>query len=175
MTISLADIASLTEAPNASVSRPLLRTPAIGVDRRAIIMGLAAAGAGLGLAVFGQLPVAREARAGHNCVSTSGQTSIYGGCPPGQAGYGCTGCGPSTVYGDVCGPNDYHRYSGNYRRRRNECYSGGWDGWTWFTGQGTCGCPSGCGRNFRCHDGCKYINGSWVHSICRPSTGCVCA
>ncbi|HEX8629492.1 MAG TPA: hypothetical protein VF755_15105, partial [Catenuloplanes sp.] len=60
--------------------------------------------------------------------------------------------------------------SGSYRMRPNQCNTAPYDGWTWYAGP--CGCPTGFGRNYRCHDGCKLVNGSWVRSICRTSTSC---
>ncbi len=65
-------------------------------------------------------------------------------------------------------------YTGDYRNRPNQCPSGtSWDGWTWF--EYGCGCPSGTGRNYRCHDGCRRLSdGSWGNSICRwPVSSCL--
>lgn len=140
-----------------------------GFDRRTFVRGVVTVGAGLGLGVIGQLPVAREAKAA--CVEAL-RKDIRSGCPSGYD-EGCDACGPSRVYSDVCRSDGYHKYSGDYRNRPNDCAADFYDGWTW--NQGGCGCGTGCVRTYRCHDGCKRVNGSFVNSICSEPIGlCAC-
>ena len=170
MTLTIDGITSWDHRGDATKTRRSRRLiPGDGFGRRTFLRGLGAGAVGVGLATVGQLPVARKAEAA--CVSSL-NTNIKNNCPS-SYDYGCTSCGPSTVYGDVCGTNSYHKYTGAYRNRPDQCDPGNYDGWRWLTDPGTCGCASEGVRNYRCHDGCKKISGNWVNSICRPYAACL--
>jgi hypothetical protein len=130
------------------------------LNRRQLLRAGVTMGTAVGLMSLGVFPKAKEAAAA--CVSHLERT-IGGPCPT-NVGNCSPACGPSTVYPDVCGSNGYHRYTGNYRNRPNQCNSTGSDGWNWF-GAGCC--SPGCSRTWRCHDGCKLVSGAWKNSICR--------
>jgi len=138
------------------------------LDRRSVLRGMLGAGAGLGLAMIGQLPLAKRADAA--CVSAA-HRDIKSSCHA-SYNYGCTACGPSQVLSDTCDTNGWHKYTGDYRNRPDQCTSS-YDGWLW--NELGCGCPSNCARSFRCHDGCKLISGNWTSTICRYAFGsCIC-
>jgi hypothetical protein len=140
-----------------------------GLTRRSLVQRGAALGTVLGLSTLGVLPPAKRAEAA--CTTTSEKT-IYSSCPTTSEGFGCDpACGPSMVYGDTCNSNGWHKTSGNFRMRPNECRTGGYDGWFW---RRQCGCPSTCTRSFRCHDGCRLTNGVWKNSVCRLTSACIC-
>ncbi|HKF00138.1 MAG TPA: hypothetical protein VKG45_14555 [Actinomycetes bacterium] len=137
-------------------------------DRRQLLRAAATMGTVAGLGALGLFPKAKEAAAA--CISRL-ENQIGGGCPV-QVGNCSPACGPSTVYADVCGSNGYHKYTGDYRNRPDQCNTGENDGWIWF-GAGCCSAQ--CGRRYRCHDGCKRVNGAWRNSICRVTlSGCLC-
>lgn len=142
-------------------------------SRREVLQTMVRAGVGLGLTAVGLIRLSIPASAAHNCVSSPYQ-DILGGCGGHDYSYS-SHCGPSGVYSDTCNSlSGYHKWSGSYRNRPGDCYSGT-DGWLWQAKPGP-GCSSSQCRSVRCHDGCKNISGSWVHSICRwntgPCTGC---
>ena len=176
MSLVLDEIVRLDKAPAPKpppVRREASAAPFRGTSTRlGFLSKSAAVGAGVGLSVLGVFPPARKAFA---CEASGVSTrDLYGDCPAASSGFGCSpACGPSTVYGDTCDANNWHLTAGSYRNRANECNSStGADAWMWYR---NCNCPGGTGlRPFRCHDGCKNINGSWVKSICRwTEPGCI--
>lgn len=164
--VTLAEIESVDRegTRRQAVSRTSPRT------RRDFIRQSAAVLTGAGLALVAYIPTARPARAEHGGQHKEDFTGTdwYGSCPTAISGTCSPACGPSTVYSDVC-DGIYHKSTGNYRARPNECKSGTYDGWYWATIH-QCGiCNCGYCANFRCHDGCKWINSAWKNSICRTS------
>lgn len=134
-------------------------------SRRAFMRGAVVAGGALGLSILSRVPFVREAEASGHCRASS-HRDIRSGCYA-SYDYGCSACGPSPVVSAACNSNGWHKYTGDYRNRPNQCPLGtSWDGWTWF--EYGCGCPSGTGRRYRCHDGCRRLSdGSWGNSVCR--------
>jgi hypothetical protein len=170
--VTIEDIVPLYQTaaePTGRVSwRSRVGVTTYNLDRRQVLKAGLTMGTAIGLTTLGFFPKAAEAS--HNCRASL-QTTIAGPCPVG-VGNCSPACGPSPVYLDTCGSNGYHKYSGSYRNRPNECNSTGSDGWNWF-GAGCC--SSSCGRTYRCHDGCKLISGAWKHSICRVViASCIC-
>jgi hypothetical protein len=159
-------IASLTEPAPTATHRGLFRVR-LPLRRRGILKGTVAGAIGATMVLFERAPLVREAQAA--CTGTL-ETTIRGGCPSEISGTCSPACGPSPVYSDVCDGSGWHKTSGSYRMRPNQCPGSPYDGWSWFASP--CGCPSGFGRNYRCHDGCKLVGGSWVNSICRTSGAC---
>lgn len=172
MSFAMDDLVRFDEPPSSldeHVERVGRETFRASLTRRTLLHRTAAIGAGVGLSVLGVLPPARKASAA--CTTTL-ETKIFGDCPQSVSGTCSPACGPSTVYSDVCDASGWHKTSGNYRMRPNQCETGGYDGWFWRAGP--CGCPTGCKVNFRCHDGCKLISGTWHNSVCRHRSSCIC-
>ncbi len=170
--IRIEDIASLHEPPSGQLEPgDATRRLVIGnytLGRRDVLRVIVAMGTAAGFSVLGFFP--KAANASHNCKGWL-ENYISGGCYIGYSD--CMGCGPSLPYGPACS-GGYHKYTGDYRNRPDECnLIAEADGWRW-TSFG-CGCSSECARNYRCHDGCSKIEGAWKHTICRViSPGCLC-
>lgn len=160
-------IVPLAEPGPFEATRPKMPRRPIRFGRRGVLKGAFAGGVGIAMTMFEQAPIVQKAAAA--CTTTL-ETTIRADCPEDIAGTCSPACGPSTVYLDVCDANGWHKTSGNYRMRPNQCTSSPYDGWMWYASP--CGCPVGFGRHYRCHDGCKLISGSWVNSICRTTTPC---
>lgn len=174
MQLTLEDIPSVTGSqPHGAepVKRREPRQPRW--NRRGFLKVAVASGTGLGLAALGVLPPARRAEAHFKY--------IYNACPGYAAGHDCyPGCGPSPLCSDCCTPScssqpctcsAWFKTSGSYRSRQHACVTGQhYDGWNWRYNAG-CGC---CRNNitFRCHDGSKYISGTWYPRICKSIIGC---
>lgn len=180
MTLALEEIVPFSEAPEPprkTNRRRLSQETDVGLTRLSFFQKSAALGTGVGLSILGLLPPARDALAHvpHGNCTTTLQTLMWTGsptCPEASQGFGCDpACGPSKVRTNACDGNGWHKTSGNWRMRPNECESGGYDGWFW---RRRCGCPTGCLRTFRCHDGCKSTAQGWAHSICRVTSACNC-
>jgi hypothetical protein len=177
MTLLMEDIVSFDETPHQprkADRRQPRREQRSGLTRLSFFQRTAALGTGVGLSVVGLLPPARNALAHtpHGNCTTTLQTLMWGSCPEASDGFGCDpACGPSKVRSNACDANGWHKTSGEWRMRPNECKSGGYDGWFW---RRRCGCPTGCQRTFRCHDGCKDTAGGWAHSVCRVTSACQC-
>lgn len=167
MTLRLDEVASFTERLDRPRARRRITAGADGwsANRRTFVQAALATGAGLGMTVLGRLPTAQAA-----CTTTL-ETTIRGSCPSNIAGTCSPACGPSTVYADACSASGWHKTSGNFRMRPNNCPSSPYDGWRWTLE--CCGTP-GCFRTFKCHDGCRLTGGQWVNSICRTATVCAC-
>jgi hypothetical protein len=156
-------------APGTSPSRRRITAP-FRLGRRGLLKGAAAGGVGLAMTLFERAPFVREAEAA--CTTTL-ETSIRAGCPSAVSGTCSPACGPSTVYNDACTSSGWHKTTGNFRMRPNQCGGSPYDGWYWYAAG--CGCPSGFGRNYRCHDGCRRNSSTsaWVNSICRSTGACL--
>lgn len=140
-------------------SRPSRR----GVLRSALV-GVTA----LGMSALGVFPPAREALADGYDIHKSGCNGIQ---------YrNCKDCCCSTVCAHCCNAKGWHRRTGDYLLRPNQCYSGGGnrskDGWFWRA----CGCTKPDGskgtRVSRCHDGYLITEAGAVRTICRKRMGC---
>lgn len=168
------DLVSLYEAPTprAERVRSSSRASIAGyqLGRRQALKAAATVGTSVGLMSLGVFPKAKEAAAA--CVGFL-ENKISGPCPV-NVGNCSPACGPSMPYADACGSNNYHKYTGDYRNRPDQCNDvAEADGWIW-SGINCCGGP-GCARRYRCHDGCKRISGQWRNSICRYALpGCLC-
>ena len=177
MTLTLSEIARIDDS-SADVpgAKPARATEVLGsrVTRGTFVRRATVAGVGLGLSTLSLFPAPRKALAA--CAASGySEFTILGDCPSGSTGYGCSpACGPSTVYGDACNASNWHKSTGDFRTRPNDCVGGAppYDGWWWYR---NCNCPGGTGlRPFRCHDGCKLVGGTWVSSVCRyTAPGCV--
>lgn len=172
MTVKLEDIPSLHgPEPHGPPRRRYEPLHSRRQERRSFLKAATAAGAGIGLAALGVFPPVRQARADGY--------SILGTCPSYAASHNCTpGCGPSAICGswNCCNPSTHPTYPGyhkndgvTYRLRPNQCAGGIWDGWSWYY-DGLCGACRAV--KFRCHDGYKKINGSWVKTICKWTLYC---
>ncbi|MFN2589077.1 MAG: twin-arginine translocation signal domain-containing protein [Actinomycetota bacterium] len=172
MTLRLEDITRLREPDESDffADRSRQFPPLHPPSRRQFLRGVAAAGAGVGLAVVGLLPPARRAFAAHGGVGGHKsyiETDMVFGCPE-PTGDCDPACAPSMVYSDVCRADTWHKAEGDYRTRPNECIGdGSADGWFWTVD--TC---TRCNNRtrFKCHDGCKRIDGVFKTSICRTWT-----
>jgi hypothetical protein len=167
MPLTLADIPNLADPRPAGAAPIKRRASALSGpnwSRRVFVRTTGATLAGLGLAALGLLPPARQAVAGTRDINPN--------CLPINASNDCfPGCGPSTLCFDCCGSDGWHRSTGNYRLRSDNCPKGtGYDGWLWrFNANCNC-CRSFI--VFRCHDGYKWTGSGWVTTICRWTVGC---
>lgn len=136
------------------------------VSRRTFLKAAGAAGVGLALTLVGRIPIAQAQCAPEGQLHTDIRPDCY-------ANYNYPDCGPSPGCSVCCEvPAYWHRRTGAYRNRPNRCPpSSQWDGWWWM---GTQGCPPGCVRQFRCHDGCRNVSGSWISTICIWTHQCAC-
>ena len=137
------------------------------------------------LASLEWLPPARLAYAGHEGTGTYGYRIKGLPCPAASSGTAVApscgqGCGPSRICGEetsgfCCEPPsahkvDYHKDSGNFRLRPEECTAND-DGWRWKV-DNACGCCGG-GLKYRCHDGWwDNPDQGWVRRVCRAVTQC---
>lgn len=142
-----------------------------GVTRRAFMRGVGGAAAVWAMDIVGlvRLPSAAMAAPGTTVL----ETKMLGYCPSARPGTCSPACGPSNPnYSDVCGSGGWHKVTGNYRMRPNQCKSGGYDGWYWPVP--SCGCAPGKDRIYKCHDGYKRFWSPsygewWTSTICRTS------
>lgn len=175
--LSVSDLAPFYEPPSGVMSRggPERRSIIKGYSfgRRGLLRTVVAAGTVAGISALGVFPGAKEASA--QCVDSL-HNHIAGGCPV-NVGNCSPACGPSRVHQAACNSSSFHRWTGNYRNRPNDCNSvADADGWRWRGPLGGCACPSGCLRSYRCHDGCTRLSGTWTTTICRQaSSGCLCS
>lgn len=167
MSMQVESIVALRQRPVTATSRSRATLPDPLPPRRTVLKGLTAGGMSLGLTMLGIFPMARKARAeGYWILDDCPSYSSDDNCSP--------GCGPSLVRTSSCeysgSHTGYHKSSGDYRLRINECYAGKYDGWNWLYSSACGDCQSGI--KYRCHDGRTLINGSWVKTICRYSIAC---
>lgn len=177
--IRVADVVPLHGPVPPGTPRARRRIPRNGrrPTRRSLLGGIAAAGFGMGMAVLGVFPAARE-------VPAAEFDEYYQikplPCPSYAAGHDCSpGCGPSRVCASCCRTEGkrrgYHHSSvskENHKLRPNKCHGGWADGWLWKF-KGKCG-PCAEYRTYRCHDGWRR-NGSdrpYYRTICRWTVEC---
>jgi hypothetical protein len=168
MSLQLDDVVSFHDEP-IEESPPPVRS---GVEplvatRRQFLGAATAVGMGAALGLIGSIPLPRVASAA--CVSAL-HTDMDGACSSRNDGFGCNpACGSSMVYNNAC-DGTWHKYTGNWRNRPNDCSStmASADGWFWLRCcSGQCG---GKASKYKCHDGCHLVNGVWKNSVCRTLT-----
>jgi hypothetical protein len=180
VTLLLSEIVSFDESPRSRVGDGATRDstgdslsaklPRI-LTRRSLLQKGTAAGTILGLSFLGLLPPARKAWAA--CLYNVTEKTIYTSCPTSIAGTCSPGCGPSDVDANACNSNGWHKSTGIWRARPDDCVPGTeYDGWFWLAGG--CGCSGDCTAKLRCHDGCKSVSGSWVSTVCKHRVKCIC-
>jgi hypothetical protein len=167
MTLRAADVVPLLPDPATRPATPTDRSlrPRAPLSRRAFLSRAALATcAAVSVQVLGVFPPARKALADGYDTWTSSTTG-----PCGSTGYAvnhnCSpGCGPSSVCGGTtngpcCSSGGWHKGSGGYRLRPNQCYRSYYDAWHWRC--------STTGAMYRCHDGWTYTAKGYVRTICR--------
>jgi hypothetical protein len=167
MSLRPEEVAQYTHRSDEDVPAPVRHglVPLVGT-RRQFLKGAATAGVGVALGFFGSVPLPRVA-SGITCLGSL-QDDMDGACSSVNDGFGCDpACGSSMVYPNACNAATWHKHTGDWRNRPNDCSSTDptADGWFW----NKC-CTSQCaGRlsRFKCHDGCKLVSGAWKTSVCR--------
>ncbi len=162
MTLDLATVVPFHgPQPIGAERRPQSRVSA--VDRRAFLRHLVGVGMLVGLNVLGFLPPARRALADHADDDMASSCSGLGSWVDNDD---CNGCNRSPC-SDCC-DSGWHKHTGIYQLRPDECDPGNYDGWYWT--YAPC-CWNGCqNQKWRCHDG--YKNGQ--PTICRTRTQASC-
>jgi hypothetical protein len=139
------------------------------VSRRGLLRSAFVGATALGMTALGVFPPAREALADGYDIAQYGCNGI---------GYSnCKDCCCSTVCRDCCNSKGWHKRTGIYRLRPNQCYAGGgnrsMDGWFWRA----CNCKKSNGstgkRTNRCHDGYRIGDAGALRTICRKRIGCL--
>jgi hypothetical protein len=174
LTLTITDIAPLkppAESDTATLPAQLKHRAMLQpVSRRGFLARMSAVGTAIGLFSLGIFPPARHAFADGYDIWTNPDTG-----PCGSTGYAgnhnCSpGCGGSTVCGGTSGgacctaDTVYHRNSGNYTLRPNQCWpvpTGTYDGWVW---------RCSASLKYRCHDGYNCYFHGCGKDICRKST-----
>lgn len=145
--------------------------------RRAFLGAVSATATGVALSFLGVLPPARRALAGHG---SSGYL-IRGDCAGVNYSDTCADpCDVAPICSDCCITDSsqhfygYHKSTGSYALRYNQCYDGSSEGWNWQTALccGFCKYPK-----FRCHDGKKNGNPTvckWTITCPACASPCAC-
>jgi hypothetical protein len=171
MTLTLDEVARFTAGSGSNRRGDQARhaLPPLVPNRRQFIKGALVVGMGSALGLVGSVRLPRlsyglDCRAAlHNDMDTS--------CAPSNDGHGCDpACGPTMPTAGACRTDTWHKYGGvDYQNRPNVCSNNpgqdGADGWFWQR----C-CPNSCGDHptkFKCHDGCRKVEGIWKRSVCR--------
>lgn len=140
-----------------------------GISRRGLLRTAFVGATAVGMTAIGVFPPAREALADGYDMDKTGCAGIQ---------YrNCKDCCCSTVCFDCCNHKGWHKRTGVYRLRPNQCHAGGGnrtkDGWFWRA----CSCRKRNGRRGkrtnRCHDGYKIGSAGAVRTICRKRIGCL--
>jgi hypothetical protein len=183
-----AELEEFRREPRMSTNRPRL------IDRRAVLRGLAAGSIiAAGIGFLEPMTGRRTPAAGayqtcsisglsfaSNCLGANYSTTCSNGCARQSSASSSVWCKYTSFNSRhrTCGENrtvdsslSYHHWT-----RKDECYSGGYDGWQWCgTDSGSPRCSCGTVRCFSCNDGFYQLfyggtpAGALAKSICMQS------